>query len=88
MFCGNPFNHLLKNVKGSILNRELFSTIKPTIMQLPDRRLSMHSSPFTEILKTLINLQIVIEVYGGKFKRVALPCQGSILKGKLILTSF
>ena len=29
MSCGNPFNHLLKNVKGSFLNHELFSTSKP-----------------------------------------------------------
>ena len=29
MSCVNPFNHLLKNVKGSFLNHELFSTTKP-----------------------------------------------------------
>ena len=29
MSCGNPFNHLLKNVNGSFLNHELFSTSKP-----------------------------------------------------------
>ena len=29
MSCGSPFNHLLKNVKGSFLNHELFSTSKP-----------------------------------------------------------
>ena len=29
MSCGNPFNHLLKNVKGSFLNPKLFSTSKP-----------------------------------------------------------
>ena len=29
MSCGNPINHLLKNVKGSFLNHELFSTSKP-----------------------------------------------------------
>ena len=29
MSCGNPFNHLLKNIKGSFLNHELLSTSKP-----------------------------------------------------------
>ena len=29
MSCGNPFNHLLTNVKGFFLNRELLSTSKP-----------------------------------------------------------
>ena len=29
MFCGNLFNHLLKNVKGSFQNHESFSTSKP-----------------------------------------------------------
>ena len=29
MSCGNPFNHLLKNIKVSFLNHELLSTPKP-----------------------------------------------------------
>ena len=29
MSYGNPFNHLLTNVKRFFLNRELFSTSKP-----------------------------------------------------------
>ena len=29
MSCGNPFNHLLQNVKESFLNRDLVSTSKP-----------------------------------------------------------
>ena len=29
MACGNPFNHLLNNIKGSFFIHELFSTSKP-----------------------------------------------------------
>ena len=29
MSYGNPFNRLLKNIKGSFINRELFSASKP-----------------------------------------------------------
>ena len=38
MSCGNPFNHLQKNIKGSFLNHELFSTSKPSKFKGEGRR--------------------------------------------------